>query len=130
MNCAVCQEPMIVLELEQVEIDHCLNCGGTWLDAGELELLVAGATEAHELIKQLDGNSDSEIGKRKCPICLRKMEIITVGTTRKVRLDRCQKHHGIWFDKGELEEVLTIFDPARHGKALKVIKDMFGKVER
>ena len=31
---------MITLELEDVEIDHCLDCGGIWLDAGELELLL------------------------------------------------------------------------------------------
>ncbi len=40
MNCPVCKEPMIVLELDEVEIDHCISCGGIWLDAGELELLI------------------------------------------------------------------------------------------
>ncbi|MCL4278881.1 MAG: zf-TFIIB domain-containing protein, partial [Ignavibacteriaceae bacterium] len=44
MLCPVCNNPMIVLELEQVEVDYCTNCAGVWLDAGELELLL----ESHE----------------------------------------------------------------------------------
>ena len=40
MNCISCKEPLIVIELDQIEIDYCLNCGGTWLDAGELEVLL------------------------------------------------------------------------------------------
>ena len=27
---------MITLELQEVEIDHCIECGGIWLDSGEL----------------------------------------------------------------------------------------------
>jgi Zn-finger nucleic acid-binding protein len=36
---------MIILELDKVEIDHCLLCGGIWLDEGELELLLEGTSE-------------------------------------------------------------------------------------
>ena len=34
--CPACKKPMIALELEGIEIDHCLDCGGTWLDSGEI----------------------------------------------------------------------------------------------
>ena len=37
--CPACKKPMVSFEFEGVEIDRCLECGGTWLDAGELELL-------------------------------------------------------------------------------------------
>ena len=37
MDCPVCKSAMITMELTEVEIDHCLDCGGIWLDAGELE---------------------------------------------------------------------------------------------
>jgi Zn-finger nucleic acid-binding protein len=30
---------MIVFELDGVEIDRCLRCAGTWLDAGEIDQL-------------------------------------------------------------------------------------------
>jgi Zn-finger nucleic acid-binding protein len=40
MDCPVCQDAMITLELSDVENDYCTDCGGIWLDAGELELLL------------------------------------------------------------------------------------------
>jgi len=43
MDCPVCNNAMITLELDQVEIDHCTECGGIWLDAGELETLLGDA---------------------------------------------------------------------------------------
>ena len=46
MDCPVCKNAMITLELEQVEVDHCLECRGIWLDAGELELLLGDAERA------------------------------------------------------------------------------------
>jgi Zn-finger nucleic acid-binding protein len=33
---------MIVVEWARVELDHCPRCGGTWFDAGELDLLLGG----------------------------------------------------------------------------------------
>ena len=41
--CPVCRQPMVGFEFEGVEIDRCLECGGTWLDAGELEMLTERA---------------------------------------------------------------------------------------
>ena len=37
---------MVAFELEGVEIDRCVGCEGTWLDAGELEVIAetAGAS--------------------------------------------------------------------------------------
>lgn len=43
MDCPACTEPMIVMELNEIEIDHCIACQGIWFDAGELELLLEGA---------------------------------------------------------------------------------------
>ena len=41
---------MIALELAEVEVDYCTACGGIWLDAGELELLLGNAQNAEQLI--------------------------------------------------------------------------------
>ena len=45
MKCPVCKEPTIVLELDEIEIDYCTSCGGIWLDAGELDLLIEDEKE-------------------------------------------------------------------------------------
>jgi hypothetical protein len=118
---------MVVLELDQVEIDHCLACGGIWLDSGELELLLEDATEATAMLEQFSASIGAAKGKRQCPICLKKMEVVTIGDAAPVQIDRCRRNHGLWFDRGELKEVVAAFDKGGHGKALKLIKDMFGQ---
>ena len=32
MDCPVCKNAMIVLELAEVEVDYCTDCSGIWLD--------------------------------------------------------------------------------------------------
>jgi Zn-finger nucleic acid-binding protein len=127
MNCVTCGKPMVVLELQGTEIDHCLACGGIWLDAGEIDLLIESKPETDKLLAQLGEQRKRQAGKRKCPICLKKMEIINIGPMDKVQIDHCRKNHGLWFDRGELETVLTIFDAGNHSAIHGLLKSMFGK---
>jgi len=39
MHCHKCGQPLQEIEYKGVKIDHCMNCEGIWLDAGELELV-------------------------------------------------------------------------------------------
>ena len=39
MRCPRCDGALKSSMFEEVEIDTCENCGGVWLDSGELELL-------------------------------------------------------------------------------------------
>lgn len=38
--CPACGMTLSTLALRGVEVDKCFSCGGTWLDAGELEQLM------------------------------------------------------------------------------------------
>ena len=58
MNCPACRSPLISVEYLQVEADHCADCGGVWLDAGELEHL-----------SQLTGGLDAPPESRALPDC-------------------------------------------------------------
>ena len=100
MNCPVCKEPMIVLELEEVEIDNCISCGGIWLDAGELELLLGDSAEKDKLLSSFEVVQATKEKGRKCPICLKRMEKILCGETKRVCIDKCRRNDGIWFDTG------------------------------
>jgi Zn-finger nucleic acid-binding protein len=127
MDCPVCKEPMIVLELNEVEIDHCLACGGIWLDAGELELLLDDSDEKDKLLSSFQVDRVTKEKSRKCPICLKKMNKVLWGTTDKIRIDECRKHDGLWFDKGELEEMIRIGNAGKDSRVLDLLQDMFGK---
>ena len=128
MDCPVCKtEPMVVLELDQVEIDYCLKCQGIWLDAGELEILLEGTDGKDELLKSFSEDKKIKEAKRKCPICLKNMRKVICGHEEKVLIDKCRKNHGLWFDKGELEQIISIGSFGKDSRVLDLLKDIFGK---
>ena len=45
MLCPVCRIDLVMSERQGVEIDYCPKCRGVWLDRGELDKVIAKATE-------------------------------------------------------------------------------------
>lgn len=43
--CPVCKDPMKEIQWRHVAIDICTRCKGVWLDYGELDAIVAAASE-------------------------------------------------------------------------------------
>ena len=125
MKCPVCDELMVVLELEEIEIDYCTECEGIWLDGGELELLLEEASEKEELLSSFKVADNSSETKIRCPICTKKMEKVLVGSGIKILLDRCKNHHGLWFNKGELFEVVKLGSIDEENKILTLLREIF-----
>jgi len=128
VDCPVCRNAMITLELADVEIDHCTDCGGIWLDAGELEQLLSEHEKAKQLLDSFKVDSTSSEKPRKCPICDKKMQKIVVGSSRPALLiDKCRKGDGLWFDKGELNNIVNKAQLDKDNKISKLLADMFGQ---
>ncbi|MBU0755772.1 MAG: zf-TFIIB domain-containing protein [Planctomycetes bacterium] len=127
MNCVECKEPMVVLELDQVEIDYCLECGGLWLDHGELEILLGNPEKAGRLLDEAGKADRSSKSKRKCPLCKKGMDLIVTGGDKEVRIDRCPKGHGLWFDRGELKEVIQGLSGVDNHKVVELLEKMFNQ---
>lgn len=125
MICPVCENPLVVLELDQIEIDHCLNCGGIWLDAGELELLLETDEERERFVNLLNEDDSVKEKKYHCPICNKKMGKTFVSVEKKILIDKCKRNHGLWLDKGELEAVIELSSQNREGKVIQLLKHMF-----
>jgi len=123
MKSPVSNEPMVVLELAGIEIDYCPLTHGIWLDAGELEELYHDREAAEKLISSLKPDEGSREKKIRCPICNRKMEKVLVED--KVLIDRCYKGHGLWFDEGELLQVMEMDAGKGETKVTGLLKEMF-----
>jgi Zn-finger nucleic acid-binding protein len=109
MLCPACCVEMLVLEFELVEIDHCMQCGGVWLDSGELELIGrrAGVLQGRFLaaLESQEGEPARQCN-RCCPVCRKRLSEISTNAGNKIVLDRCPDRHGLWFDGGELAAVV------------------------
>ncbi|PKL49321.1 MAG: hypothetical protein CVV39_03115 [Planctomycetes bacterium HGW-Planctomycetes-1] len=129
MDCPFCKNPMIIIELDEVETDYCADCGGIWLDAGELELLFADTQQTNQLIASFrQADTDEKI--HLCPICLKKMQkVLAADEKQSVIIDRCPKGHGLWFERSELAQVLAMGNFDKEKKIVKLLSGMFGKNE-
>lgn len=125
MICPKCKSPMIVLELEGVETDYCLDCKGIWLDDGELDALLDDSNQKDSLLNSIKPNNSTTEKKIKCPICNSKMEKVNIGKDTPVLLDRCKHQHGFWFDDGEVFEVISTGSVDKNNKIIKILSDMY-----
>ena len=110
MICPVCKLDMIDIEYERIELDYCVKCRGVWFDAEELELLLEKmGIQEHDLllddVSKMTEAATSEKG-RKCPVCDRRMKKTSIGDKEGVLIDACVQGDGLWFDGGEVNQLL------------------------
>ncbi len=110
MLCARCNTEMKKSGIGGVLADKCPECGGIWLDAGELEAIATGNRKSR---KEIIEEAKKEVAEERrrlmttiglCPKCQeRELQIVFKAN---VELDMCPACGGLFFDKGELEKVL------------------------
>ncbi len=127
--CPECGAPLVAFELYGIEIDYCMECGGVWLDRGELALIIqqAGANPGG-LTEALYAEKASGQGKGRCPRCNIKLERVVIEGEHPLELDRCPRGHGLYFDEGELQrtaECLTGVDDREKKAVADFLADMF-----
>jgi Zn-finger nucleic acid-binding protein len=153
--CQTCGGVLVAFELEGVEIDRCVECGGTWLDAGEIERISAmSRADPGPLSQSLARAASGAKSKRECPRCARALRSARIRaesggkpgaesaarpraasgdkpgagpeTGACVEIDRCPAGHGYWFDPGEMRQLIQMFDQGEEGAVARFFQDMFG----
>lgn len=111
MICPTCHNVTIVVEQEKIELDYCTNCSGVWFDSGELELMLeligleGSSLPIADMLSSLEAKTTEK--KRRCPMCNQKMRKVTMGREPAVLIDGCPEGHGLWFDGGEVNELIV-----------------------
>ena len=127
-GCPHCDEPLLIYELDGVETDHCVSCGGTWLDAGELEMVVEHAgVDPTPLVQALESAPMKGGTPRRCPRCRKKMQLTRLGPEGGVDLDICPAGHGIWLDRGEMLQVAETFSGGAGGAVASYFAELYPK---
>lgn len=104
-RCPVENEPLVICELEGIEVDFCTACGGIWLDRGEIDLISAraGAQPVEWALAKAAKAPGASVAERKCPRCARKMLAIE---SDGLEIEVCPHGDGYWLDGGELQTLI------------------------
>jgi Zn-finger nucleic acid-binding protein len=106
MDCPVCLKEMAEQVFFEVESNICQFCGGVWLDAGELADFIKKGTVPQRLMANYcidESLKKVEEGHRNCPRCRNLLQLIV---HKGINIDFCYRCRGVWFDKGELKQLL------------------------
>ena len=129
--CPKCQIALIILQYKDIEMDFCYRCRGVWLDTGELEeLMQHTGAKVDDPFLQFQ-NSKGSIPRRSkslCPRCDSSMEELKIELKEhtELTLDRCTRSHGLWFDKYELQQLLSAFPPqSGTNKTIDYLNEVF-----
>lgn len=137
MRCPRCDVPVVIVEHHEIELDHCLACAGVWFDGEELALLFAKAQIdiTPDLASILaEPALDEDTVEREdeawldCPRCGDRMDKIAVGDDANTRVDRCDAGCGLWFDGGELRDMMRHLNDATEGaleRAVAFVEEVF-----
>lgn len=109
MECPVDGSVLEKFTRGSVVVEKCPICQGLWFEKGELRQ--AEESEGlDEIWKDFELWTDHDAfetkwSSRKCPVCSKKMAVITYGHTA-VKIDYCLEDHGLWLDQGEFERII------------------------
>lgn len=105
MNCPRCDVALDEKKLKDIDIDHCPQCKGLWLDFHELDQLEDHAMDDDESKGMIEyARRESDIS---CPHCGEVMETFNY-RAHDLPIDHCKNQHGYWLDEGEEKKVLEV----------------------
>ena len=107
LTCVKCTSVLDKARVGDVEVDLCPSCGGLWLDHGEIERLGRGKPEDSTRLRigarRHDGARSGVGHDDVVPGLPRPAQRMDLGP---VHIEYCGKCHGIFLDKGELDEAV------------------------
>ena len=106
--CVKCNSILDRATFQGLEVDLCPKCGGLWLDRGEITRAAKMTeTELDRLRTLLTGAKGPPPVPTEnvahCPSCPGNLAEVLLGN---VHVDYCNKCHGIFLDRGELQAAI------------------------
>lgn len=115
MECPRCHIALAVEHEHGIEVDHCPQCNGRWLDHHELDHLEATAAPVEDTRRGMIEYSKRE-SELNCPVCEKRMFAFNY-RANPLELDTCEDMHGWWLDAGEEGRVRDLIEERVQGLA-------------
>ena len=105
LNCPRCNVALNEKKFKDIDVDHCPQCKGLWLEFHELDQLEDHSMDSDDSKGMLEyARRESDIS---CPHCDELMETFNY-RAHNLPIDHCTNEHGYWLDEGEEKKVLDI----------------------
>ncbi len=103
----------LTIEMHQgIEVDHCPQCNGRWLENDELGHLESKVADEEQRSGMIDyAKQPSEL---LCPTCGKKMMAFNY-RAYNLQLDTCEEQHGYWLDADEEGRVRDVMEERVRG---------------
>ncbi|MEO8705974.1 MAG: zf-TFIIB domain-containing protein [Kofleriaceae bacterium] len=105
--CVKCSAELEKEIVYDVEVDVCRQCGGIWLDRGEIAALAAYRDSVLDELRAINRTATtspvSASRRLQCPACPGALEEKVIGA---VRVDFCPSCQGFHLDRGELDHAV------------------------
>ncbi|MBI4283738.1 MAG: zf-TFIIB domain-containing protein [Chloroflexi bacterium] len=115
MNCPLCSVELKIEHHQGIEVDHCPQCNGRWLDYHELDMLEEAA-RAGRITRRATIQYAKRPSELNCPICGKQMRAFNY-RAYNLEMDTCEDEHGFWLDTGEEGRVHDIMEERVRGLA-------------
>ena len=111
MNCPNCNSELQTEKRQGTDISLCGSCSGILLSEVNC-LKIIPEVEQYAVVQE---NSSDEVvladSERDCPACSRKYKMLNY---KDVELDFCPKCKSVWFDKNELESIMSYMNKSNN----------------
>ena len=105
MDCPHCKIALDERKHRSLEVDHCVQCKGLWLDFDEMDLLEDSANR--DEVQKGTRDYAKRSSDLPCPHCGTLMDTFNY-RAHNLPIEQCPNGHGYWLDKGEEERVLEL----------------------
>ena len=127
LNCPKCSTPMDSKTIGKIVVDHCPGCSGIWFDEGELQhgLAEGGREDLKKLSVATPSKTALDTKPANCPRCASEEVLLRVASPGRedLHIDACTKCGGVWYDGGEVDDLL---EDGVGRKIGKFVKGLFG----
>lgn len=110
--CPRCDTVLVARRYNDLDVDECDSCGGLMITPTMMDRLVESRDKSTNLrlaLPERPYEREQQVRYIKCPDCQKMMNRQAFGRISGVIVDVC-KQHGVWFDPGELGQVLAFVE--------------------
>ncbi len=118
-NCPRCTGSLMARRYGDLDVEECDGCGGLMVAQPVMDRMVANKdapTNVRVALPERPYVWEANVSYIRCPVCQDMMNRRAFGQISGVVVDVC-RDHGVWFDPGELAQVLKFVESGGLAKA-------------